>query len=65
MNSAVVSQRQRKNYFTSPQHASSEEVIGAIFIQGVGKAAPGGSLGASQKAAGKGAKRRAKASKKG
>jgi hypothetical protein len=47
------------------QHASGEEVVGAVFIQGDAKTVPSGSRRAPPKATNKGAKRSDKDSKKG
>jgi hypothetical protein len=47
------------------RHASSEEAVRTVFIQGDGKMVPGGSRGAPPKATGKCDKRSAKGSKKG
>jgi hypothetical protein len=47
------------------KNASCEEAVGAVFVQGDGKAAPSGNRGAPLKAAGKGAKRSAKGNKRG
>jgi hypothetical protein len=46
-------------------HTFSEEVVGAIFIQGDGKTVPGGSCGVMPKSTSKGSKRSTKGSKKG
>jgi hypothetical protein len=47
------------------RHASSEEAVRTVFIQGDGKMVPSGSRGAPPKATGKCDKRSAKGSKKG
>jgi hypothetical protein len=47
------------------QHASGEEAIRAVFIQGNGKAVPVDSQGSPRKTASKGAKRSTKGSKRG
>jgi hypothetical protein len=47
------------------RHASSEEAVRAIFIQGYGKAAPNSGRGATLKVAGRGVRRSAKGDKRG
>jgi hypothetical protein len=47
------------------RHATSEEAVGAIFVQGDEKAAPSCSRGVPLKAAGKGTKRSAKGNNSG
>jgi hypothetical protein len=47
------------------RHASGEEAVGDIFVQGDGRAVPTSSRGASPKDTDKGAKRSAKGSRRG